>query len=167
MKQKTARKILYLDYDGVLHDEDVWWHKKHGIYLTTPNRRLFEWSHILERIVAEHTDLRIVLSTSWVAKRSFRYAVKKLSASMRERVIGATFHHREMALAEFMSKPRGIQIAGDVARRGPANWIALDDDNEGWPERYLQNLIHTDGSLGLNDTNVENQLRAKLNQMGD
>jgi hypothetical protein len=167
MRQRTASVILYLDFDGVLHDEDVWWHKKYGIYLRTPGRTLFEWMQILEKILEKYPSVKIVLATTWVAKRSFRYALKKLSPPLRQRVIGATFHHREMDLAEFMARPRGIQILGDVSRRAPLRWIALDDDDEDWPLRTRANLVLTKGSLGLSDPDVQKVLHQKLKEIHD
>ena len=47
-------KVLYLDYDGVLHDDAVYWHPKHGIYMGTQNRVLFEWTSILEELLAPY-----------------------------------------------------------------------------------------------------------------
>ncbi len=29
--------LLYLDYDGVLHHEDVWWHARIGPYMRAPD----------------------------------------------------------------------------------------------------------------------------------
>jgi hypothetical protein len=30
---RSAKKVLYLDFDGVLHDEDVHFHPKFGIFI--------------------------------------------------------------------------------------------------------------------------------------
>jgi hypothetical protein len=77
--QRDNSCILYLDFDGVLHDEEVYWHPKHGIYLRTPGRMLFEWEPILEKLLSSHPNIKIVLSTSWVPMRSFNYAKSRLS----------------------------------------------------------------------------------------
>lgn len=161
----TGQKVLYLDFDGVLHDEDVWWHPKRGVYMATPKRKLFEWMHILEELLAPYPDVKIVLSTTWVAKRSFAYARRQLSPGLRKRVIGATFHSREMRRDEFGYLSRGMQIAGDVARRQPAAWFALDDDTERWPAWLLHHLIATDGGFGLSDPAVQEAVRARLAAM--
>ena len=44
-------KWMYLDFDGVVHDDAVYCHPKRGIYVSTPGRTLFEWSYILEELV--------------------------------------------------------------------------------------------------------------------
>lgn len=155
-------KICYLDYDGVVHDQEVYWHPKRGIYMRTPGRVLFEWMPILDELLAPHPDVRIVLSTSWVRVRSFSFAKKQLTPSLQERVIGATFHNREMRKREFSMLPRGVQIAEDVYRRAPHSWFAIDDDAMYWPTWCRDNLIQTDGASGINDPVIQNAVRMML-----
>jgi hypothetical protein len=158
----SAEKILYLDYDGVLHDDEVYFHRKRGIYIKTPGRVLFEWMPILEEILAAHPEVKIVLSTSWVRFRSFDFAKGKLSGVLRERVIGATYHKRFMRKEWFVTLPRGEQIAQDVLRRGPKAWFAIDDDFHQWPDWCWDNLIRTYGSVGISDPEVQFAIRTML-----
>ncbi|MDO8903228.1 HAD domain-containing protein [Hydrogenophaga sp.] len=153
--------VLYLDYDGVLHHEDVWWHPRRGAYIRTPGYALFEHMPLLEAALEPFPDVRIVLSTSWVRVRRFSRSVKRLSPALRERVIGATFHTR-MNEKAFTDLPRGVQILGDVSRRQPRHWVALDDDAEGWPEAYRSDLIHTDEVLGISAPGTIQELRKRL-----
>lgn len=44
--------VLYLDFDGVLHHEDVWWHPRRGVYIRTPGHQLFEHVPLLEEVLA-------------------------------------------------------------------------------------------------------------------
>ncbi|RJG05351.1 hypothetical protein D3870_04340 [Noviherbaspirillum cavernae] len=161
-RTRSAEKILYLDFDGVLHDEAVYFHPRRGIYLATPGRVLFEWIPILEQLLAPHPSVAIVLSTSWVRVRSFDYAKRQLSPGLQERVIGATFHKREMRKEEFVFLPRGGQIANDVFRRGPKSWFAIDDDHLGWPSWCRDNLIQTDGNLGISAPQTQEAIREML-----
>lgn len=162
---RTAEKILYLDYDGVLHHENVLTHPYHGIYIAAPGRTLFEWMPILEDLLAPHPDVAIVLSTSWVLGRSFDYAKSRLSPSLQERVIGATFNHRLIRKDEFSLLSRGQQIAEDVSRRGPKSWFALDDEHLGWPAWCKDKLIRTDGTVGISDSDVQHAVRVMLGAM--
>jgi len=155
-------KVLYLDFDGVLHDDAVYWHPKRGIYMRTPGRTLFEWMPTLENLLIPYPDVSIVLATSWVRVRSFNFAKKQLSASLQSRVVGATFHHREMRKDEFAHTPRGVQILRDVRRREPQSWFAIDDDDLYWPSPYKGNLIKTDGSLGISTLEIQHAIRMKL-----
>lgn len=157
-------KFLYLDFDGVLHDDAVYWHPKRGIYLATLNRILFEWSHILEELVEPFPDLQIILSTSWVRMRSFEFAKSKLPISLQKRVIGATFHNRELQKIEFDHMSRWQQISSDAKRRNLENWFAIDNDCRGWPEQFRDRLVLTNDRLGLSEESVQNQIREFLSQ---
>ena len=155
-------RILYLDYDGVLHDEHVYFHPKRGIYIGTAGRTLFEWMHILDEILRPHPDVRIVLSTSWVRQRGFNFAKKQLTPALQGRVVGATFHRREMREDLFHQMVRGEQIAQDVFRRGPTAWFAIDDDYIGWPGWCRDNLIRTHGALGISCPKAQDAIRVML-----
>lgn len=161
-KVNEMTKILYLDLDGVLHDEQVYFHPRRGIYMDTPGRTLFEWMPILEQLLGPFPEVKIVLSTSWVRVRSFHFAKKQLSPALQAQVIGATFHSRFMREEEFVLLPRGVQIAEDVYRRGPQSWFAIDDDHLGWPSWCRDNLIRTDGAHGISDPEIQDAIRKML-----
>jgi hypothetical protein len=154
--------ICYLDYEAVLHDGNVLRNRTRGMTIATPGRQFFEWMPILEDLLAPYPDLKIVLSTTWVRELGFDRARQELSASLRERVIGATFLHPKMIRSEFDMMARGMQILGDVQRRKPAHWFALDDDDFGWPAKYRDNLILTREGTGLSEPAVQEQVRRRL-----
>lgn len=154
--------LVYLDFDGVLHHDAVYWSPKKGIHIRVPGATLFEWSHILEQLLAPFPDVRIVLSTSWVRVKSFDFARKQLPHSLRERVVGATFHRREMSKFAFDHMSRGAQIYADVQRRRPAAWLALDNDADNWPSHCREHLIKTEDDLGLSDPRVQATVLARL-----
>jgi len=163
---KTAEKVLYLDFDGVLHPEDVLWHPKRGIYVRSPpGHQLFEWVPILEALLQPYPKVAIVLSTSWVRERRFSFAKNRLSPMLQQRVIGATFHREYMHRESFRLIPRGVQIAQDVARRVPRTWFAIDDDADGWPQCCRSNFVQTHGQTGLSDLCVQAKVRAKLENL--
>jgi hypothetical protein len=144
---------LFLDYDGVLHADDVYRTKK-GIALKSGGA-LFEHAHVLAAAIEPHPEVKIVLSTSWVRELGFSRAKKYLSEVLQARVRGSTYHTGYEA-DEFIGTPwtsltRYEQIARHVARHNLTNWLAVDNDNEGWPESLAHRLVHTDGWLGLGD----------------
>jgi hypothetical protein len=154
--------ILYLDFDGVLHTDEVYWSRKAGIHVRAPGRELFEWMPVLENLLLPHPDVRIVLSTSWVRVKGFGFAKKKLTANLQSRVVGATFHKREMSKFEFDNMSRGSQIFADVQRRHPAFWFALDNDDEAWPQHCRDHLIKTEDHTGLSDPGVQAAVKVRL-----
>ena len=64
--------ILFLDYDGVLHPDDVYLECGRPVLHATG--QLFMWAPLLEDALADHPDVRIVLSTSWARELRFTRA---------------------------------------------------------------------------------------------
>jgi hypothetical protein len=159
--------VLFVDFDGCLHPDSVYLHPKHGPFLrNAPRHHLFEHAPLLEEVLAPYPQVRIVLSTSWVRRYrgSIARVARRLTPSLQARVIGAAYHSRMDANA-FGEAPRGVQIWHDVLRRRPAAWLAIDDDDKGWPASCLDNLVRTDPVLGISEPSVVSELQAKLTAM--
>jgi hypothetical protein len=154
--------IVYLDFDGVLHDDAVYWTRELGIHIRTPGRVLFEWASILVELLAPFPAVKIVLSTSWVRVRDFDFAKSKLPSALQARVVGATFHRRETPKWEFDNMSRGAQVYADVQRRRPECWLAIDNDDKFWPSHCREHLIKTNDDLGLSEPEVQAAISAKL-----
>lgn len=60
---------------------------------------------------------------------------------------------------------RGQQVWADVVRRGPRDWLALDDDFEGWPEHISDHLVRTHPRFGISEPAVLQELKKKLAEM--
>lgn len=159
----SGEPVLYLDYDGVLHHEDVWWHYRRGAYVKPAGFALFEHAPLLADLLRPYPSVRIVLSTSWVRVRRFSRAKKRLLPELRERVIGATFH-TAMNQARFEALSRGMQVWEDVQRRQPSDWFALDDNTE-WPESCRDKLVLTDPGLGISAPGIEALVRAHIERI--
>jgi hypothetical protein len=156
--------LLYLDFDGVLHHHDVWWHELVGPYMRAPEEfKLFQHLPLLEKVLAPYPQVRIVLSTSWVRRFGCAKAAKQLGPRLRQRVVGATFHSR-MKEDLFTALPRGTQVWDDVQRRKPKDWIALDDNGDGWPHESAGKFIQTHDKDGISHPKVLEQLKAALEQ---
>jgi len=156
--------VLYLDFDGVLHHEDVRWSTKvgpHYLPAVPGHYKLFQHVFQLEKLLEPYPGVSIVLSTTWARIYGMSRAPKRLSPALRARVIGATFHSR-MQREEFLSKPRGQQVTEDVLRRNPARWLALDDDPLGWPGWTIDNYIRTHEHEGISDPAVLYVLTTRL-----
>ncbi len=166
---KTARGrggiVLYLDFDGVLHHENVRISNRNGPFLQAPERyELFQHAELLAELLAPYPEVLVVLSTSWAVRYGVSTAASRLPESLQDRVIGGTFHNRHMRLGEFLELPRGQQVTADVARRQPRDWIALDDDEEGWGSS-AQHHVLTHMYEGISDPEVLATLTKKLEAM--
>ena len=158
----AGERILYLDFDGVLHHENCLWRPRRGPYLVAPRGHvLFQHAELLSELLAPYPTWKIVLSTSWVIQYGCDRAAKCLPDALRSRVIGATFHSR-MNLNEFQSMSRGLQIWADVQRRLPKEWIALDDQGFNWPAWCRENFIQTDEVQGVSEPAVLARLKEVL-----
>ena len=155
-------EICYLDFDGVLHDDAVYYSLDRDIHLATPGRVLFEWMPILEELLMPRPELKIVLSTTWVRQWSLEFAKSRLSPALQARVIGATLDIRETQKLEFDLMRRGAQVLADVERRQPTSWFALDNDPAGWPPSARARLVLTDDRLGLSEERVQAAIKAIL-----
>ncbi len=166
MIQKTPKgsggKVLYLDYDGVLHHENCLWHPRKGVYLDAPpGFTLFQHAPLLDELLRPYADVLIVLSTSWVRTYGVTRSAKFLPEGLRQRVVGATFHSR-MDKYRFQNLPRGQQVYEDFLRRKPANVVAIDDLNEGWEGSFGDHLVLTHPAHGISEPSVLDELRGKL-----
>ena len=159
---------LFLDYDGVLHADDVY-RSKSGIALKSGGT-LFEHAAILAEAIEPHPNVEIVLSTSWVRELGFERAKKYLPPSLQSRVTGATYHSSfELDDGLVPQTPwvllnRYEQIERHVMKHRITEWIAVDNDNEGWPEKLEHHLVHTDDDLGLGDLAAQQRLMLVLAQ---
>lgn len=159
----TMAKICYLDYDGTLHDSQVYDSPGMGVHIRTPGRKLFEWASILDELLEPHPGVKIVLSTTWVASQNFEFARDQLPPGLRERVIGSTYNDENMKY--FDSWARGRQVASDVLTRRPDSWFAIDDDDDGWSKNCRGRLIKTAGSTGISDLDVQDAIRRILKSL--
>ena len=163
----TGKLVIYLDFDGVLHHENVWWHPSLGPYFPShppTESKLFEHVPLLEQLLEPYPEICIVLSTSWVRRYGCAQAAKNLGPRLRQRVAGATFHSR-MNEQEFSELPRGQQVWSDVKRRKPRDWIALDDCPDGWPLEATERFIKTHSELGIAEPLVLETFKACLELM--
>ena len=152
--------ILFLDYDGVLHPNEVYHYHKRGVVLECDGHALFEHADVLLEILEPHPQVSIVLSTSWVSVLGFDRTKGYLPGALQKRVRGATYHSAFNGWWD--SATRYQQIAGYVVRHGLSDWIAVDDDDVGWPDESRHRLVFTKEMAGLGEQAARKCLAEKL-----
>ncbi len=158
--------ILFLDFDGVLHPDAVYLRHSGQIELRAEGA-LFMWADRLAAALQPHPDVRIVLSTSWVRNIGFHRARKALPADLAVRVVGATWHSAMgKGWPDYIAwdnQSRYEQIMAYVSRLpGPVTWLAIDDDDKGWPDAQCRHLVHTNGMIGLSADDAQAGLMKAL-----
>lgn len=160
-------KILFLDYDGVLHPDEVYLTKRGPVLRT--DGELFMWAPLLTDLLDDFPSVRVVLSTSWVRRLGFRRALSFLPIAIQARVIGATWHSQmSKGLAGesgWDSRTRYGQIARYVARSQLSSWLAIDDDSLGWPPEAETHLLRCDPAHGISQRGLLDELDRKLKEM--
>ncbi|MDC6296225.1 HAD domain-containing protein [Ralstonia pseudosolanacearum] len=155
--------VLFLDYDGCLHADDVY--LVDGVpVMRRDGAQIFEHANLLAELLDPYPQVEIVLSTSWVAKFSLIRTKLYLPEVLQPRVVGTTYEYRTDKL-EWIELSRFDQVMRYVRGKNLQSWLALDDDNSYWPECYEQNLICPIPRLGLGEARVQTELADKLAQM--
>lgn len=158
-------QILYLIFDGVVHNENVLVHPKKGAYLQLgPAHHLFAHASLLAHLLLPYPEVKIGVSTSWVLKYGCADTAERLLPRLRNRVIEATYYS-SMDKEGFRQMPRWQQIVQDYGRRRPTAWLSLDDDDEGLPDMHLDNYLRTDPFEGISEPAVLEKLQRKLHRI--
>lgn len=140
-------RILFLDFDGVLHP-------------TGPRSTKFSQLDVLVGFLreTEFLDLRIVVSSTWRQLYGVERLRRFFPLDIAARIVGVT-----PVLDEYDSdNERGEEIRAWLEQEAPAAiWAALDDDPEGFSPRLKSRVVLTDGAVGVNQEAIA-QLRALL-----
>ena len=160
--------ILFLDFDGVLHPNDVYLVDEQPVMGNTEGHEghdsLLCFAPLLAEALQNRPDVKIVLSTSWVPYLGFDRAQSYLPATLQARVIGSTWLDRsEYMRSGWMKLMRYCRIHQYLEQFGVDEWCALDDDANGWPDDLKHRLIWCeDDYRGITDERVHARLREAL-----
>lgn len=166
---RLIRTVLFLDFDGVLHPNDVYLEKRRPVLRA--EGELFMWAPSLVDALKCYPHVQIVLSTSWSRVFGFERAKNALPTALRERVVGATWHSQmgrcqlggmKLQYSWWDEASRFEQILRYVDRARSLRWVAIDDQGQSWPPKYMKNLILTDPTRGIADPRALSQLHARL-----
>ena len=160
--------VLFLDYDGVLHPDEVFLER--GKPVLRARGELFMWTPLLEAALVGYPEVRIVLSTSWARELRFARARDCLPEGLRSRVVGATWHSgmeridgvslERATWWDMVTRYEHIRRYANHARL--SDWVAIDDRPEGWDDVDSGRLVRTHSSRGLSEQRVMNELAGHL-----
>lgn len=153
--------ILFLDFDGVLHPDEAYFVRGKVVQLRADGHTLFEHAELLAEVLDAHQDVHVVLSTSWVQALGFNAAKARLPEQLQARIMGSTWHSAGNKY-EWNALTRYQQIMRYVLRHNVQDWLAIDNDDYGWPANKRHLLVHTDDWMGLGSDVSLDELKEKL-----
>lgn len=145
----AARPTLYLDFDGVLHPDEVYRHKDGTIFIkNVPGMEasLFMWADELAQRIANR-DIQVVLATSWVKVLGFQRAMARLPERIAITVAGSTYHSSQRQDWEHYTRYQ--QIQQHATRHRIQTWLALDNDVKEWAQGAQHHLCACDDITGI------------------
>lgn len=145
----SRKAYIFMDFDGVTHP----WGEVED----------FRCLPLIESVVREFDEARIVIASDWRMLFSLSKLVARFSEDIRPRVVGATPH----MLPKHGSELHGLRereamlwLAQHEAEFETAAWCALDDAPGNWLTR--SRLVLTDFKRGFMDEDAQ-VLRRLLN----
>ena len=78
--------VIYLDFDGVLHSDTVYWYRKKRIVVEA-DHSLFAAAAILESILMPYPAAQLILSTTWVRVMTYHKAAKRLPIGLQKALV--------------------------------------------------------------------------------
>lgn len=150
---------LYLDFDGVLHPNEVHFNERHEPQLHCSGH-LFMWQHRLLDALVCHRDVRLILSTNWVSHYGLERTASYLCEELRRRVVGTSTPARPRRPLEFWSCAN--EVERHLREHSPAEWVIVDNDSCDWSALSCERLVLCDSFKGLGDDATLERLHALL-----
>lgn len=140
-------RFLYLDFDGVLHPDEVYITKHREPELDWAGS-LFMWESRLLAELVEHPDVQVILSTNWVSHFGLARTAGYPCEGLRSRVIGTSTPERRRRPREYWS--RAQEVEQHVRKHKPDDWIIVDDDRWcEWSEAPRHRLVLCESNKAL------------------
>lgn len=136
------RKIVFLDFDGVLHPDGI---------------ALFSRLGLLETYLSRMPDVEVVISSSWRETESIEQLRAYFSSPIREKIVGATPVLEDGYDCGGRQREIEAYLESAGLKAGNCSWVALDDTQLFFDQGY-PNLILTDSSQGFTDIDGESLL---------
>jgi hypothetical protein len=136
------KKILFLDFDGVLHPDGV---------------ALFSRRDLLEEYLLLMPEIEIVISSTWRETQCLDELKDYFSASVRDRITGVTPSLEDGYDCGGRQREIHAFLDSNGLNDGNASWIALDDMPLFFEDGY-PHLVLTDSTQGFNESNGDSLL---------
>lgn len=150
-RHMTDLRVLFLDFDGVLHpfgepalDED---------FRLIENPNLFAWLPVLDQLLAYYPHVRIIVSSDWRRLCDDETLVRLLGP------LGGRF----IGVVETWGGTRAEEILEEARRRCLTHWLAIDDHSSvEAASRRDSRFVACAPDTGVGAARVQAELQRKL-----
>ena len=133
------RKIIFLDFDGVLHPDGI---------------AKFSQLPILERFLSALPEAEIVISSTWREDHTLEELRGFFSPDLQSRIIGVTPSLEDGYETGGRQKEIESYLSAENLSNKNSSWVALDDIDMFF-EDSCHNLVLTDSSKGFTEQEGE------------
>jgi hypothetical protein len=169
--QEGTPRVVYLGISGVLHPSQSLYKLLEGRSPWDAGHRRYEAVPVLERVLRDWPDARIVLTSTQPWAKGLPAVLAELGPELSAKVLGFTYEdlttkvplgsrQRPMGDADYWRHQKSGIVRLHAGWLKPAAWIAVDDETILWTEQERQqHLVEVDGCKGLlHDAKAQDRL---------
>ncbi|MBB5442051.1 MULTISPECIES: HAD domain-containing protein [unclassified Paraburkholderia] len=150
---------IYLNFDGVLHPDPVFYENGCIPSLLTPGHSALEYAKFLASALDDYDDVAIVLNTWWTFYLGLDACKDLLPATLASRVIGSTIQH----IDNYETMPCRREAAEcHIARSSLQARMILDHNHARYRRDLHPNLLLLDPSEGLGSRAARRSVERRL-----
>ena len=150
---------VYLNFDGVLHPDHVFYEDGCRPLLLTPGHTALEFAELLAMTLEGYKNVVIILNTWWTYYVGPDACKDLLPPALAARVGGSTIQY----LDAYDSMPnRRKEAERYIARQRPRPWVILDHNNARYRRDFLPQLLLLDPSEGLGNRTARRRIERRL-----
>jgi hypothetical protein len=146
--------LMFLNFDGVLHPNAVRFAKTKNPTLNAAQHRLFESNDTLADVVADFSNLHLILNTWWTYFLGCDESLCCLPKSLSSRVSGSILQH----LSSYPNLPHRVSLATEAVRTVDEPILILDHADARYPKHVLPITLLLDPQIGLADSRAARAL---------
>lgn len=150
---------IYLNFDGVLHPDDVHFSEGRIPALATRGHTLFEHANVLADLLKPYPQATIVLNTWWTFFLGVDNCLTLLPPAIAQRVIGTTLRR---ASTYTRMPTRMIEAERHVAQRHEPFPLFLDHNKSRYSSELAPNIVLLRAEEGLSSSLAQQYMVRRL-----
>ncbi|WP_408433990.1 HAD domain-containing protein [Paraburkholderia caffeinilytica] len=137
---------LYLNFDGVLHPDQVVYREGLTPSLVATGHSAFEHAGLLSEILEQHDEVELVLNTWWTFFVCIDSVLELLPTALASRVVDTTLE----CSSRYDSLPsRSKEAERHIASKNKRQVLVLDNSNSRYSRDLIPHMLLVDPTVGL------------------